>query len=112
MDAAVPLAGRPPEHRATALTAAWVATSAAIATTAALAVTGADGDPLLVALARSLMVGGPVAVGLYAWRHHGSKHFGLALAAAGAGWFLTTLAEADNSAVYTVGRTAGWFIEV
>ncbi len=83
---------------------------------AALAISAAaalDAEaPALVVLARACMVGVPVAAGLYAWYARLNERFGLLLVAAGAGWFLTTLAESSDTVLYTVGRTAGWLAEV
>jgi signal transduction histidine kinase len=85
--------------------------AAATAAAAAIALMGAASEPGLVALARALMVGVPIAVGLYAWSRQPDERFGLVLVAAGAGWFLTTLAESRDEAVYTAGRLAGWLME-
>jgi signal transduction histidine kinase len=68
--------------------------------------------PDLVAAARVSMVGVPVAVGLYAWYTRLNERFGLLLVAAGGGWFVTTLAESSDEVLYTLGRTAGWLVEV
>jgi signal transduction histidine kinase len=78
---------------------------------AAIALTGAQSHAGLVALGRALIVGVPVAVGLYARYRHPDERFGLVLAAAGIGWFATTLAESQDDVVYTVGRSAGWLME-
>jgi len=64
------------------------------------------------AVGRALMVGAPIAVGLYAWHRRPSERFGPLLVAAGFGWFLTTFAESGNEVVYSVGRVAGWLVEV
>jgi hypothetical protein len=34
------------------------------------------------------------------------------LVAAGAAWFVTTLAESDDATMYSIGRAAGWVTEV
>jgi signal transduction histidine kinase len=85
--------------------------AAATGAAAAFAFTGAESQPGLVALARALMVGVPIAVGLYAWSRRPDERFGLVLVAAGAGWFVTTLAESRDDGAYTVGRLAGWAME-
>jgi signal transduction histidine kinase len=85
--------------------------AAATVAAAAIAFAGAASQPGLVALARALMVGVPIAVGLYARSRRPDERFGLVLVAAGAGWFVTTLAESRDEAVYTVGRLAGWLME-
>ena len=64
-----------------------------------------------MALARGLMVGVPLAVGLHTWYRRPAERFGLLLVAAGAAWFVTTLAESDDELLYTMGRLAGWLIE-
>ena len=89
-----------------------IAGAAATAVAAELAYVGAESRPGLTALARALSVGVPIGVGLYAWYRGENRRFGILLLAAGAGWFLTTLAESDGSVTYTVGRTAGWLAEV
>ena len=58
------------------------------------------------------MVAVPIAVGLYAWHRRPDERFGPLLVAAGFGWFLTTLAESDDSLVYSIGRVSGWVVEI
>jgi signal transduction histidine kinase len=58
------------------------------------------------------MVGVPIVVGIYAWHRRPDDRFGPLLVAVGFGWFLTTLAESGNSVVYSVGRVAGWLVEL
>ena len=67
---------------------------------------------LPVGLARGLIVGTPIGVGLYAWYRGPDERFGLLLIAAGAGWFVTTLAESGDEWLYTLGRTTGWLVEI
>src|SRR4051794_30910792 len=64
------------------------------------------------AAGRALMVGLPIAVGLYAWHRRPQERFGPLLVAVGYGWFVTTLAESSNGALYSAGRVAGWLVEV
>jgi signal transduction histidine kinase len=79
----------------------------------AIALSGTDsGAPGLVALARALMVGVPIGVGLYAWHRRPRERFGPLLVAVGFGWFLTTFAESDASVLYSIGRVAGWVVEI
>jgi signal transduction histidine kinase len=88
---------------------------AGVATTVvavAIALTGATSHAGLVALGRGLIVGAPIAVGLYAWQRQPGERFGLVLLATGACAFLTTLAESSDPGVYTVGRVAGWGMEL
>jgi signal transduction histidine kinase len=89
-----------------------VAAALACMAIAAAAAMEAPADPGLVALARMSMVGVPIAVGLYAWRTRLNERFGLLLVAAGGAWFVTTLAESSDAVLYTVGRTAGWLVEL
>jgi signal transduction histidine kinase len=68
--------------------------------------------PGLVALGHAAIVGVPIAVGLHAWYTGLNERFGALLAAAGGWAFLTTLAESSDELLYTVGRAAGWGMEV
>src|SRR5215216_1833686 len=65
----------------------------------------------LEAVARGLLVGGPIAVGLYARRRPPFARFGTLLIAVGFVAFGTTLAEASSPELYALGRIAGWMIE-
>ena len=103
-------AGREPHL--VALVGLAVAGVAATVGAALLAHAGAESQPDLSAFARALMVAVPMAVGVYAWHRGPDSRFGLVLVMAGAGWAVTTLAEADDSVAYTVGRTAGWVVEL
>jgi len=79
----------------------------------AVTLSGADSDqPALAAAGRALMVAAPVAVGCYAWHRRPGERFGPLLIAAGFGWFLTTLAESDDATLYSIGRVAGWLVEL
>jgi signal transduction histidine kinase len=95
-----------------ALAGCALAGVALVATGATIAVSGADQNPALVALARALMVGAPIGIGLYAWHRRRSERFGLLLVLAGGAWFVTTLAESDDELLYTLGRLAGWLVGV
>jgi len=94
------------------LLASWLAGLALGVTAALIVVSGPAPDPALVAPARALIVGVPIAAGLYAWSQGANQRFGLLLVATGALWFVTTFAESGDAAVYTIGRTAGWFAEI
>src|SRR5687768_16788005 len=87
--------------------AALTAVAAAIATQSDL-----PANPTAAATARALMVAVPIAVELYAWHRRPGERFGPLMVAAGFGWFLTTLAESDDSLVYSVGRISGWAVEI
>ena len=111
MDTAVPVAaGRDLRHGA--LLALALAGAVATVTAAALGYGSTAGQPGLAALGRALIVGTPIAVGLFAWSRQPSQRFGILLVALGGGWFLATLAESADPATYTVGRTAGWLVEL
>jgi len=69
-------------------------------------------DAGLAAAGRALMVGVPVAVGLYAWHRRPEERFGPLLVALGFGWFVTTLSESGNEVAYSIGRVAGWIVEL
>jgi signal transduction histidine kinase len=69
-------------------------------------------DVALAAVARALMVGTPIAVGLYARRHVASARFGSLLIVAGFGWFMATFSESHDAWIYSVGRVSGWAVEV
>ena len=79
---------------------------------ALLAYAGAESQPGLNALARALMVACRSPSALYAWSAVRTSGFGLLLIAAGAGWVVTTLAESADAGAYTIGRVAGWLVEV
>ena len=111
MDTAVPVAaGRDLRHGA--LLALALAGAVATVAAAALGYAGAAGQPALAALARALIVGTPIAVGLYAWTRRPSQRFGILLVVLGGAWFLATLSESPDPGVYTAGRAAGWRAEL
>jgi len=89
-----------------------LAVLAATTATAAIAASGATTHPELVAFTRALIVGVPTAVGLYAWSRSPTQRFGMLMVAASAAWSLTTLAESGDELYYTIGRAAGWVVEV
>jgi signal transduction histidine kinase len=55
-----------------------------------------------------LIVGGPIAVGLYALRAPVNRSFGIAMLGIGFAWSLTALAESSLSVPHTIGRLATW----
>ena len=113
MSASVSVEVPPRADRRRALLVAY-ASIALVATViaAAVALDGATSDPALVATARALIVGVPLGVGLYAWYAREEERFGVLLILAGGGWFLTTLAESRGELPYTLGRAAGWLMEL
>jgi signal transduction histidine kinase len=68
-------------------------------------------QPWLEASARALMVGAPIAVGIYARRQAVSARFGTLLVLTGFAWFATTLAESAEPVLHAAGRIAGWLTE-
>jgi signal transduction histidine kinase len=80
-------------------------------TAVALAVTSARSDAAFGrGLLQLLIVGGPIAVGLYALREPISNTFGVALLGIGFAWSLTALAESKYSLPHTIGRLSTWLI--
>jgi signal transduction histidine kinase len=94
------------------LLAAGALTAALIAVSATVALEGRAAHVELVAFVRASMVGLPMAAGIYAWHRRPSERFGPLLIAAGCLWFVTTLAESGDEVLYSVGRVAGWVVEV
>jgi signal transduction histidine kinase len=82
----------------------------ALAMTIVLTSSG-PGDRPLIALAQALVVALPVGVGLWAWRRQTHERFGRLLVAAGFLWALSTLAQSNSEAVYSIGRVGGWLVE-
>ena len=69
------------------------------------------GPPWLEGVARALTVATPMAVGLFALHRAPFERFGKLLIAAGAMWFVTTLANASDPLPYSTGRVAAWLVE-
>ena len=65
----------------------------------------------LEGLARAVMVGAPLAVGLYARRRQPFERFGTMLIAVGVAWFVATFSGSRDEVLYSVGRIAAWFVE-
>jgi signal transduction histidine kinase len=63
------------------------------------------------ATVRGLIVGAPIAVGLYAWRTPRFERFGTLLIAVGAVAFLATLSESPSPELYSVARVSAWLLE-
>src|SRR4051812_12199721 len=55
-----------------------------------------------------LIVGGPIAVGLYALREAASRSFGVALLGIGFLWSFTALTTSSASVPFTIGRLTTW----
>ena len=89
----------------------WLAAAGALVCAGAvgLASTGASGDAAFGrGLLEALIVGVPIAVGIYALRRPINASFGIALLAIGFAWSLTALTESPLSVPYTIGRLATW----
>jgi signal transduction histidine kinase len=79
------------------------------ASSVAMAAAGASADAAFGrGLLQLLIVGGPIAVGLYALRSPANRSFGIALLGVGFAWSLTAFAESPDSVPFTVGRLATW----
>jgi signal transduction histidine kinase len=77
----------------------------------ALVAEGAAADERFTrAVLEALIIGVPVAVGLYAMGEPRSYRFGMLLIAAGVAWSLTALGESSESLPYSIGRLAAWTI--
>jgi signal transduction histidine kinase len=62
------------------------------------------------AVLEALIVGVPMAAGVYGMLSPRTFRFGAMLAGSGAIWSLTALAESSDSLLYSVGRVSGWLI--
>ncbi len=66
----------------------------------------------LEGMARALMVGAPIAVGLYAHQRAPFTRFGVMLVGVGVLWFVASLSNSPNDVVYSIGRIGGWLGEL
>jgi signal transduction histidine kinase len=62
-------------------------------------------------LVRALMVGAPIAAGLYAHRRPPFARFGVLLVGLGLLWFVATLSGSPDPVVFSVGRIGAWCAE-
>ncbi|RKQ93041.1 signal transduction histidine kinase [Solirubrobacter pauli] len=77
----------------------------------AMATASAPGDAAFGrGLLELLIVGVPIAVGLYALRAPINASFGFALLGIGYAWSLTALTESSVSVLFTIGRLSTWLI--
>jgi signal transduction histidine kinase len=77
----------------------------------AIAAAGAPADQAFGrGLLELLVVGVPLAAGLYALRAPVDKRFGIGLLVTAFAWSVTALAEASASVPYTIGRLATWLV--
>jgi signal transduction histidine kinase len=93
------------------LTAAAVVAGIGLAGASA-AVTYHSTGSTAAAIARGLIVAAPVCVGAYAWHHRPGERFGLLLMLTGFGWFVANFSESEHEVLYSIGRAAGWVLEV
>jgi signal transduction histidine kinase len=92
-----------------------VACAGAVALTVAAAALGAAApghDDVAVALLRAAMVGAPLAAAFVAWPLPAFRRFAYLLAITGVCSFATTLAETRDAELYSIGRAAGWTLEL
>ncbi len=87
-----------------------VSVAVAVAVTFVLApISGMSVDAVgLESAARLVVVGIPVAVGVYAWRGVPFGRFGAVLVASGVLWLVVTFSLGDEAVDYSVGRVAQW----
>jgi signal transduction histidine kinase len=92
--------------------AAWAGVVALAGVAAALGAAAEDVDPADNALLRGALVAAPLSAGVYARQARLHPAFARLLVAAGITAFISTFAEASAPALYTVGRSAGWALEL
>jgi signal transduction histidine kinase len=100
-------------HRPLSSPARWsigVLGAALCAFAVVLVATGTDRDPVDRAVVEALIVGVPIAVGLWATRSPTDVRFGALLIGVGAIWSLTALGYSSESLPYSIGRTVAWLI--
>jgi signal transduction histidine kinase len=115
MDVAVPTAPRlhaARELRRAGVVAGGFGIAGLTAAAAALGASAPADHSAMNALLRGAMVAAPLAAGVYASRVPAYGRFAGLLAAVGLTSFATTLAESPDATLYSVGRTAGWTLEV
>jgi signal transduction histidine kinase len=113
MELAAPGArGGPEQLDRRTVAAVACATVAVVAAGSAAGLAAVAGEPTLTAFVRGLIVGVPVAVGLRAFLRGDSQRFGVLLVAVGLVLLVASLAESNSELAYSIGRTAGWVVEV
>jgi signal transduction histidine kinase len=90
--------------------AAAVGVGLCVAAVGLVATTAPEDERVTRALLQGLVVGVPLATGLYACARPSTARFGLALLAAGVVWSLSALGESTGSVAYSIGRLAAWLI--
>jgi signal transduction histidine kinase len=104
-------AGEIPPLGLVPLIALSVAGAALTGLAAVVALTGDMPHNVGLAERQAVVVGTPIAVGLYAWRVGSHARFGRLLVIAGVAWFFAALASSSNEVLYSIGRVAGWTVE-
>jgi signal transduction histidine kinase len=102
-----------PPARLLSTAARWsigVLGAALCAVAMALVVTGSDSANVDRAVIEALIVGVPIAVGLWATSSPANARFGALLIGTGVIWSLTALAYSSQSLPYSVGRVVGWLM--
>ena len=89
-----------------------VATVVLTGTAAVVAAVSVPTAPEMTGLLRASMVAAPMTAGLAALRLPYFERFARLLLLVGVVSFATTLAESADPALYTIGRTAGWGLEL
>src|SRR3954449_9936 len=113
MELAAPGARGRPEQFDRRVVASSAAAVVGLAFTAGAAViTASGGVSDLGVVARALIVGVPTCIGLRTVVRHDNTRFGWTLIAVGAALLVSTLAETDDELAYTIGRSAGWVVQV
>ena len=69
---------------------------------------GATGDAWGLAALHALVIGAPIATGLYAVRHRRSERFGRMLLLAALVWSLALLSDSSGSLAFSTGRVVAW----
>jgi signal transduction histidine kinase len=83
-----------------------------VVASALIALRGGMPAPERLALRNAVMIGAPVAVGLYAWREATHARFGRLLVAAGLAWGVVALCATTAAVPYSIGRMAAWAAEI
>jgi signal transduction histidine kinase len=98
--------------RSLMLVTAGVAAVAMTATAGALGASAQTSEPTAEAVLRAAFVAAPLGAAFYAWRMVPYQRFAHLLAVTGVVGFVTTLAEARDPTLYSIGRAAGWTLEL
>ena len=95
------------------LAAAYLGCASSLVAIAIVLGASADSDvPVVAALLRGAIVAAPLAAAAYAFREPGSARLGRLLLAVGLMSFVAAFAESDNATLYSIGRLAGWGVEL